>query len=358
LDKKGVDLASNKESRYIETEGMSLSEWLQLLAKPPKRAVFIDYRFLSEQHKTEYLAKIHQKSDADVISLIRRFLIPSSCLGIDKAILKTFLAMGQQDPEMHQKMAEREFIRRLLRSFGAGNPPSWEGITWILDLLPNFPRLALEGLNAYFMAHAQWLPDGRFEGLSHAIELVRAKFIGDPGRVQDKAEFFHKMDSREFECLVERLYDSMRYETELTPPRSDGGRDVIARRLEPGRKEDLRIECKRHTKPVGVEFARRLLGVVSSDKATKGVLVATIEFTKGAREFARLNPRIELVSGTELVVLLNEHLGSKWVNHLERLVAESLREKGEAVPVVMGSQADQPSASLEVRPQSPHKAQS
>jgi restriction system protein len=337
---------------------MSLSGWLQLLDKPPKGAVFIDYKFLSEQHKTEYLSQIQQKSDADVISLIRRFLIPSTCLEIDKTILKTFLAMGEQDPEMHQKMAQREFIRRLLRSFGTGNPPSWEGITWVLDLLPHFPRLALEGLNAYFMSHAQWLPDGRLDGLSDAMELIHAKFIGDPDRAQDKTESFCRMDSREFECLVERLYDSMGYETELTPPRSDGGRDVIARRREPGKKEDLRVECKRHTKPVGVEFARRLLGVVSSDKATKGVLVASIGFTKGAREFARFNPRIELVSGTELVVLLNEHLGSKWVIHLERLVAESLREKCEAVPVVLGSQADQLSASLEVRTRGPHKVQS
>jgi len=257
-----------KESQYVETEGMSLSEWLQLLEKPPKGAVFINYQFLSDRHKTEYLAQINQKSDAEVISLIRRFLIPSSSLGIDKTILDTFLATAKQDPDMHKRMAEREFIRRLLRSVGAKNPPPWEGITWVLDLLPHFPRLALEGLNAYFMAHAQWLPDGRFQGLSDAIELIRAKFIGDPDRVQDKTESFYRMDSREFECLVERLYDSMGYETELTPARSDGGRDVIARRREPGRKEDLRVECKRHTKPVGVEFARRLLGVVSSDKAT------------------------------------------------------------------------------------------
>ncbi|MBT4158828.1 MAG: restriction endonuclease, partial [Planctomycetaceae bacterium] len=88
-----------------------------------------------------------------------------------------------------------------------------------------------------------------------------AKFIGEPDHVQDKAAFLRSMDSREFECLVERLYHSMGYETELTPARSDGGRDVIANRWVPGRQENILVECKRYTKPVGVDFARRLLGL-------------------------------------------------------------------------------------------------
>ena len=110
----------------------------------------------------------------------------------------------------------------------------------------------------------------------------------------------------------------------------------------------MRVECKRYSKSVGVGFARSLLGVVSSEKATKGVLVTSGGFTRVAREFARDNPRIELVSGTNLAVLLNEHLGPHWVAHLERLVAESLREKGEKVPYNIRIQGDQPSASFQV----------
>lgn len=306
---------------------MSLSEWIELLDGPPSGIPFVDYSFPSEKHKTEYLAEIHQRSYADVISLIRRFLIPSTNLGADTTLFKTVLLIGKGDPERYQKIMEKEFAKRLLRSFGRGNQPAWEGITWVLDLLPHFPKAAIEGLRAYIMAHAQWLPDGRFEGLCDAAALIRAKFIGEPNCIENKTEFFSRMDSTEFECLVERLYKSMGYETSLTPPRSDGGRDVIASRLEPGKKEDLRIECKRYAKPVGVEIARRLLGVVSSEKATKGVLAASTHFTKGARKFAHLNPRIELISGNELFVLLNEHLGPTWVADIGRLVAESLRKE-------------------------------
>jgi restriction system protein len=339
-----------KQDRYIESADLSLSKWLKLLEKPPRDAIFVDYQFPTQQHKDEYISSIDQRSEAEVVALIRHFLIPSSGLGIDKMILQTFLSSSRENPEMYQRMAEREFIRRLIKSLGPKNPPPWEGITWVLDLLPHFPKRALAGLNAYFMAHAQWLPDGRITGLSDAIELIRAKFIGVPEKVQDRVELLNSMGSREFECIVERLYNAIGYDTELTPPRADGGRDVIARQSAPARKEELRVECKRYSKSVGVEFARRLLGVVSSEKATKGVLVTSGGFTKGAREFARHNPRIELVPGTNLVLLLNEHLGPRWVAHWERLVAESLREKGEMVPDNIRIQADQPSASFQVSP--------
>jgi hypothetical protein len=71
-----------------------------------------------------------------------------------------------------------------------------------------------------------------------------------------------------------------------------------------------------------------LPGVISRAKTTKGVLVTRGGFTIGAHEFARHHPRIELVSGTDLVALLNEHLGTRWVERLERLVEQNLRGKG------------------------------
>jgi restriction system protein len=334
-----------KQDRYIESANLSLSEWLNLLEKPPRDAIFVDYQFPTNQHKEEYISSIEQRSELEVVSLIRHFLISSSGLGIDKTIINALLSAKEENLELYQRMTQTEFIRRLIKSVGRKNPPPWEGITWTLDLLPHFPKSALEGLKAYLKAHIQWLPDGRITGLSDTIALIRAKFIGVPERLQDKADLLNSLDSREFECIVERLYKAIGYDTELTPPRADGGRDVIASQSAPGRKEELRVECKRYSKSVGVEFPRALLGVVSSEKATKGVLVTSGGFTRGAREFAKHNPRIELIPGTNLVVLLNEHLGPSWVAHWEKLVASSLREK-EKIDI----QADQPSASFQVNP--------
>ena len=156
-----------------------------------------------------------------------------------------------------------------------------------------------------------------------ATELIRAKFIGLPGTQSEAIEFLLNLSPRDFECLVERLYDSMDYETELTPPQKDGGRDVIALKHKPREQENLRIECKRYSDPVGVEIARELLGVISSEKANKGVLVTTSHFTSGAEKYAEQNPRLELITGDEMVLLLNEHLGPKWPLHIDRLIAES-----------------------------------
>jgi restriction system protein len=337
-----------KKKRYIESANLSLSEWLKLLEEPLRDAIFVDYQFPTQQHKDEYISSIDQRSEAEVVALIRHFLIHSSGLGIDSSIINALSSAEREDPELYQRMIKTEFIRRLIMSVGRRNPPPWEGITWVIDLLPHFPKPALEGLKAYLNAHIQWLPDGRITGLSDAIALIRAKFIGVPERLQDKADLLNSLYSRDFECIVERLYKAIGYDTELTPPRADGGKDFIARQSAPGRKEELRVECKRYSKSVGVGFARSLLGVVSSEKATKGVLVTSGGFTRVAREFARDNPRIELVSGTNLAVLLNEHLGPHWVAHLERLVAESLREKGEKVPYNIRIQGDQPSASFQV----------
>lgn len=331
---------------YIECQEISLSEWLQLLHKPPHNAEFVNYQFPTDQHRNEYIQSIHERTEAEVLELLKRFLIPSSSLGTDIAILQDYIQAAKSDPERHERMSQREFIKRLIRGVAGKNaPPPWEGITWVLDLLPHFPKLALEGLNAYFMAHAQWLPDGRFMGLGDAAELIRAKFIGIPERAKDKLDILFTLDPRQFECLIERLYDALDYDTMLTPPRSDGGRDIVAQQSATGRKERLLVECKKHVKPVGVDYARRLLGVVSSDKATKGVLVSTAEFTRGAREFARENPRLELVPGTELVILLNEHLGPKWPSHIERLIAESLREKSDTST----RSADEPGAELDLK---------
>lgn len=68
---------------------------------------------------------------------------------------------------------------------------------------------------------------------------------------------------------------------------------------------------------------QRLLGVVSDEKVNKGVVVTTSRFTKGAKNFADKNPRIELIDGNQLVLLMNEYLGGTWPSQIDRLVAES-----------------------------------
>ena len=249
--------------------------------------------------------------------LLGLFLFESGRFGADARNLKW---LGEVDAGKARQLLDREYYKRLV-SAKTAQP----GIRWVLDLLPGRPRLTLFAIEAYLAAHWMVLPDGRIDGLSDAMALVRARFIGFPKTLEAKRLSLYEISPRDFERLLERLYEAMGYETELTPANKDGGRDVIAIRSAAGLRESIRVQCKLHTDPVGEPFARDLLGVVSSDKATKGVLAVTSTFTKPAKGFASLNPQLDLLNGVEIVALLDEYLGSDWPSHVDFILEQSRR---------------------------------
>jgi restriction system protein len=92
---------------------------------------------------------------------------------------------------------------------------------------------------------------------------------------------------RRFEELVAELFRDKGYDVELTPPSKDGGIDIIAvSRSDVGSAMTL-IECKRYAESnrVGVDIVRGLYGVVEEQKASRGQIVTTSYFTKGAKAF-------------------------------------------------------------------------
>jgi hypothetical protein len=181
--------------------------------------MFVRAYFSSDATREEYIAKIHQRTQREVIVLIYRFLIHS-----------------------------------------VGHPVV-EGIMWSLGLLPDHPDLALQVLRAFHIAHITLLcEDANIYAWSDAEQLIRAKFIGSPETYDETIKLLFREGPRTFECLVERLYDGMGYKTELTPPGKDGGRDVIAWKEAPGHQQRLLVECKLYTDPVGVLIPRALLG--------------------------------------------------------------------------------------------------
>jgi restriction system protein len=118
-------------------------------------------------------------------------------------------------------------------------------------------------------------------------------------------------------CPVEKEYD-----TWLTAPTRDGGRDIIAKINDGAKHEFLLVESKRYAGKVGVGKIRELYGVVNAEKANRGVLVTSGQFTRDAKQFADSNS-IQLIDGDRFVRLLNEHLGANWVQKLDRFIADS-----------------------------------
>lgn len=126
--------------------------------------------------------------------------------------------------------------------------------------------------------------------------------------------------------MVARLYTEMGYRCELTPSRRDGGRDVIARREQRGRREHRLIECKHYAGAVPVVAARALLGVVSTEHATSGVLVTTGRVRVAARRLAENDSRLDLIDHVSLCQLLHERFGPSWARRLDYYLTWPPRE--------------------------------
>jgi restriction system protein len=305
---------------------MTVEEWLKKVQD--RNPDTVSWSFPNDAIRDEYLSTIENRTWDEVCGLLRNFLLPSVSLGGDELTLRGHIALMRK---MKKPPFQTEFMKRLYLFFYAKSrrkaaPPPWEGITWVLDLLPNRPRSAIRALDAYFEAHCLVLPDGRIHGLFDAMELIRARCIEKPRQHEDAIRLLLNESSRTFEHLVERLFRAMGYETTLTPRQKDGGFDVLAIRRRRSQRIVAHIEVKRWSENVGVPTLRALLGVVSSTKATNGICVTTSNLTKSAREFVDQNPRLDYMNGRQLVSALNEFLGPSWYFRIERLVAESKSE--------------------------------
>lgn len=293
-----------------------LEEWLSVLrAHDPDGGTRPSYTqtwcFPTDALRDEYLATIADRDEDDVRILLRWLLFDIGTFGRDDKNRAVFLEVLEHFPERYGPvLRESEYHRRLVR----GEGPAHAGVRWALDLLPHFPRTALDAVNAYLLAHWDVLHDDRTHALEDAAAVIHAFYISRG--VTEGLAALRTLTPRDFEILVARLYKRMGYTVELTQAQKDGGRDVVAVLSEPGRRQKLLIDCKLYTPPVGVEPARALLGIVSDEKATGGVIVTTGRVTKGVKDLARGNDRFGYVDGEALVPLLNEHFGANWHQRL------------------------------------------
>ncbi|MDM8520712.1 restriction endonuclease [Anaerolineales bacterium HSG6] len=108
----------------------------------------------------------------------------------------------------------------------------------------------------------------------------------------------------EFEQYVSDLYQAMGYKTQRRGKTTEGdqGVDVEARKW----RQYVVIQCKRYQGTVSFRDVRDMLGVVTKEQATKGVIITTGKFSKKSIEWAK-NQRLELVDGDGITSLLKKH---------------------------------------------------
>jgi len=117
------------------------------------------------------------------------------------------------------------------------------------------------------------------------------------------------IDWFEFENLIKKLFEAMHFVVETTAKTSDGGIDLVAYNPESVFRGKYIIQCKKYSgnNKVGVRDVRDLYGVVTAERALKGIIVTTTNFTEEAKHFA-IDKQIELIDENYLKILINRYL--------------------------------------------------
>ena len=117
-----------------------------------------------------------------------------------------------------------------------------------------------------------------------------------------------QMSGVEFEKLIATLLARMEFVAEMTKTTGDGGIDIIATLSRPIVGGKYLFQCKRYAPDnlVGVSTVRDFYGAVTADRAAKGILITTSDFTPQAREFGE-RVGLELISLGGLGQLLKEY---------------------------------------------------
>jgi restriction system protein len=171
------------------------------------------------------------------------------------------------------------------------------------------PQRALKGLRANFSSAPTEL---------EAVPPILEFDVDDP-RFIDEEEILSSLDERTnlvdltahaFETVIRDLFQAMGFDTYQTRASRDGGVDCVAHYTKSVVGGKYIIQAKRFTHRVPVEDVRDLAGALDHERASKGILVTTSEFTKAGYEFAQGKP-IELINGNGLLALIEEHIDLK-----------------------------------------------
>ena len=144
------------------------------------------------------------------------------------------------------------------------------------------------------------------------FNMVDPRFVeeADVLSTLDQRPNLMELSPTEFESLITNLFEKMGLETRQTQASRDGGVDCVAfdsRAIFGGK---VVVQAKRYKNTVGVSAVRDLFGTVQNEGASKGILVTTSGYGKASFDFANGKP-LELVAGSSLLFLLEQHAGVK-----------------------------------------------
>lgn len=305
----------------LDVEDTSLDEWLTLLRDSKNKKLFVRNMFPSDSHRKEWLARSHLQTDDDARLLLRNFLVSTGTSPhdhVEVALLINKLKENSSSIEL------TEHERRLLSYAKTGKKfPVWEGLSWVIDLLPRYPRRSLEVIESFFLIHGLRLSDNYLSGLFDAQMVIRSRYIESAQTRSDASKTLDNLTWREVEWLCGALYKEMGFEVNVTSRGNDDGVDVFASKNNLGEKIKIVIQAKKwsETNPVGKSALRELLGTIDSERASKGVLVTTGRFESGVLKMVEKEPRLEIFDKENLLKMLNEYYGRNWFARVDMILA-------------------------------------
>ena len=119
----------------------------------------------------------------------------------------------------------------------------------------------------------------------------------------------HELHWRRFEEVIEQVFKSHGFQTQIGPGSADGGVDLRLIQKSPVGDLLMLVQAKRYhpTHKIGLEAVQALYGVVEAEQASKGILVTTSSFLPGARKFAEARGhRLFLADGQQIVSWIEE----------------------------------------------------
>ncbi|PJZ77437.1 restriction endonuclease [Leptospira neocaledonica] len=296
-------------TKFIPAKDLPFNLWFDFIKVRSPLMTPNNY-FPSSDIKNEFLEKIQSWTESEIRAVLRCFLINNGYFSYDEDLSRYLYSFSKEGQE--ELINSRELYFRISEDIKNAR----EGLTWVLDFLPNYPAKALSAIGLYFESQSMSLPDSAIRGISDATSIVTARYIN----VSHSSDHLTNLSPEGFEIIIAKLYSLMGYETQATKRTHDGGIDIFAEIIEKGVKTKNLIQCKKYKKPISVKEIRELLGVVHSERANKGILVTTSSFTAEAKDFEKYNPQIELIDYSALLTLLNKNLGKNWPDHLQHYI--------------------------------------
>jgi restriction system protein len=143
-----------------------------------------------------------------------------------------------------------------------------------------------------------------------AIESCQSQDVGlefhdKREQINLSVETLKQIEWYSFELFCKIYYENIGYTVSKTKAGADGGTDLILYQANSASPYAL-VQCKaRGYKDIGVNYVRELLGVMTSEKVAKGILITNACFTNAAIEFSNRNA-IEAIDLYKLSYYVNE----------------------------------------------------